>query len=1063
MRKRFLLFAIGLLLAGAVAAILAFKYTDSNRFWAIDAKSAQDKELAAASAKVGGYAMPKAAEPAPLPLSHVVRLAIGALGFTDNEQNGELADLILSGLGSATGLELVDRQSINAALRETQLTLSGLVRARDAVRVGKMLKADWFLLGTAASVNGTNALVVRIVDARTGITRDAGVFPKDRSKPELAASVAGFVRQSRQSAAAAKPRVYLAIGGFKDVSVNNRQAGFPVQLRGYLTAAYQGSGVTLLEREYADTLLQEMQLDLAGLTEGSATNGPAPLQSAFWLVDGYYQSYETTNLQVELTLAVQRIFGLGKRITLRGEPGEPVCRDIKAAIDRVMNDQPGIVVPSRVSEIRAQMSSGRELLGVNTDSRFAGYFLTITETDHDLDPVQANKRERNLQEAIRAFQTVLLLDPGNRQAKIYLSRCLRFTRFNRVEEARGYYREIIEDPTRDQWTEIARQALVRTFENWNGRVDNPQEKARWFEGALGQNSNSPVAEFYRAQAQLAERDLAIARGEGPKVEELAETRLLEGLRSLDDALHGRPGSFGLHLALEDYLKSFGTNDATNGQRLAELLPKLTNQYPQLEPYLLAAVVTFQVDTNAPIEREFQQRLSQLGEHPNLILNPTQFWGNVPGDIYTWAYGHKLFGLASQAMETKLRAAIGNAALSTGTNEDRIALAFSRMAAEQWQAALDIFNGFSNRPVVMSSQGPWGQPLESVLTANQAALCIQKLGGRTVHDQREFQMGKPCFCLCSPSAFAVEENGLWIGIDGQLLHLDFDLRTNLIVTLPSQADITSLIAGPASIWIGTDGKGLIEVDKATHKCRVYTEKDGLMMENIASLCLGGRVLWIGYGRRTYEYVASGKSSEGGLGLLDLSSGHFTSYTPSFTRAPADTAAGPAAEAMDQPTRGSVIFMAAGNDGDVWFITESGGLTRLRHYRPGTDTWEGAQQACSFVLADQKRLFLGQFWNYTGADKSSALGLAVLDFKDGKWRSLVKTDLLPSGALSALAFDGDNLWVGGMGYIALVDPAREAILKFARIQTPAVDSIQIGGGYLWAQYDSHLHRAPLSNAR
>src|SRR5439155_21510542 len=118
--------------------------------------------------------------------------------------------------------------------------------------------------------------------------------------PALASSLAAFVRRSRQDAADPKPKTYLAIGSFEDLSVNSRQAAVPRELRSYLTAAYQSTGVAMLEREFVSTLLREVYLDMAGLTEESVTNAPKAMQAAYWLVDGFYQSYETTNLQVEL-------------------------------------------------------------------------------------------------------------------------------------------------------------------------------------------------------------------------------------------------------------------------------------------------------------------------------------------------------------------------------------------------------------------------------------------------------------------------------------------------------------------------------------------------------------------------------------------------------------------------------------------------------------------------------------------------------------------------------------------------------------------------------------------
>ncbi|HZM09756.1 MAG TPA: hypothetical protein VFC15_06040, partial [Candidatus Limnocylindrales bacterium] len=70
-----------------------------------------------------------------------------------------------------------------------------------------------------------------------------------------------------QAGSEAKPHVFLAVGTFQDLSLNNRLAEFPRQLRTQLIEAYQGSEITLLEREYVNELLQEVRLDLAPVYE----------------------------------------------------------------------------------------------------------------------------------------------------------------------------------------------------------------------------------------------------------------------------------------------------------------------------------------------------------------------------------------------------------------------------------------------------------------------------------------------------------------------------------------------------------------------------------------------------------------------------------------------------------------------------------------------------------------------------------------------------------------------------------------------------------------------------
>ena len=373
------------------------------------------------AAKLGRTNSPPPSAPLLLPLSQPVRLAIGSLGLADDDQNRQLDDLLTAELTGAKGFNLVERQSLDAILKEMNLSLSGLVRASDAVRVGKLVRADWFLLGTPVKLHEINSIAVRLVDARTGVMLDGGVFAQ-KAAPELAADLAGFIRQSRQAAAEASPRMYLAIGTFEDLSVNNRQADFPTQLRGYLTAAYQHSKITLLEREYVDILQQEMRLDLAGLAEERGTNMPVQMQSAFWLVNGYFQSYETSGLEVELGLNIEQIFGhttvFGKKpITLRDQPGEPIFKKIKEAIDGAMSKNVAVIAPTRFSEVGAQIEAGKELLGAISDGWIVlSPFSVGYESPEGFNYVSSDssgRAARNFEEAIRAFETALLLEPDN--------------------------------------------------------------------------------------------------------------------------------------------------------------------------------------------------------------------------------------------------------------------------------------------------------------------------------------------------------------------------------------------------------------------------------------------------------------------------------------------------------------------------------------------------------------------------------------------------------------------------------------------------------------------------
>jgi ligand-binding sensor domain-containing protein len=75
-----------------------------------------------------------------------------------------------------------------------------------------------------------------------------------------------------------------------------------------------------------------------------------------------------------------------------------------------------------------------------------------------------------------------------------------------------------------------------------------------------------------------------------------------------------------------------------------------------------------------------------------------------------------------------------------------------------------------------------------------------------------------------------------------------------------------------IWLGSDGGGLFEFDKAKREFSSRTEADGLAKNWIASLCLIGDSLWIGYGG----------TSGGALGRLNLQDGKMTSFMNSRSR-------------------------------------------------------------------------------------------------------------------------------------------------------------------------------------
>ena len=508
--------------------------------------------------------------------------------------------------------------------------------------------------------------------------------------------------------------------------------------------------------------------------------------------------------------------------------------------------------------------------------------------------------------------------------------------------------------------------------------------------------------------------------------------------------------------LGKFAESFGTNDAAAAKRLVELLPQLQQATPELAPHILAGVASFQVDTNAPVIAQFERSLEENTQHPEKVFEADYYFKLVSGPVYYWCTKRKLYGLAAKVIEARLSAAPRGSDRKLDP-EKMMSLAFARMATGRWQDALDLFLCYSNRPLAMGNSGLWGEAFTVVLTGKEAAFCRQKLGLPSVSDSREFTLGKPILCLHTPSAFCVDSDALWIGISGRLLKLDLALHTNLVLRLPADdsVPVNCLSITPSNIWISTGGAGLIEFDTATRQFHQLKEAEGLLMDYVTQAQPAGDAVWIAYGSQ----------AAGGLGRLDLRTRKVTSFTPSIF--PADAQRGPAGNldrgATSAPPRGPIRQVIPGTGGDIWF-TDS---RHLHRFRSADGLWEAFPEAGSCyafaLLAD--RLFAGRYAYPWGEEENHTglLGLSILDLREGKWRHLPAQDGLPHEMVTALALDGQDLWLGGMGFIARVAPDSNEVRRYAYVRACSVDHIQVAGGYLWAQFDRHLYMAPLSAAR
>jgi len=121
-------------------------------------------------------------------VSQAVPIRLAICGFavrTDvpdiQKLNTRLTDLLAVKLSQAGGIELVERQKIESVGKEIGLSLAQISRAEDTIKAGQLLRADWIVIGALTKAEGGHTLIVKIVDARTGILRDLTVFSLDEN------------------------------------------------------------------------------------------------------------------------------------------------------------------------------------------------------------------------------------------------------------------------------------------------------------------------------------------------------------------------------------------------------------------------------------------------------------------------------------------------------------------------------------------------------------------------------------------------------------------------------------------------------------------------------------------------------------------------------------------------------------------------------------------------------------------------------------------------------------------------------------------------------------------
>ena len=79
----------------------------------------------------------------------------------------KVGDLLLARLATDPRIHLVDREDLLKLLEEQELSLSGLVRPDEAVRIGQLTGAKLIVTGSVFQVDQTLYLIAKVIGTET--------------------------------------------------------------------------------------------------------------------------------------------------------------------------------------------------------------------------------------------------------------------------------------------------------------------------------------------------------------------------------------------------------------------------------------------------------------------------------------------------------------------------------------------------------------------------------------------------------------------------------------------------------------------------------------------------------------------------------------------------------------------------------------------------------------------------------------------------------------------------------------------------------------------------------
>jgi hypothetical protein len=163
-------------------------------------------------------------------------------------------------LSGQPNLKLVERQLRDRLLKEQRLSLAALADARAPLRVGRLLGADLIVWGQPARAGTSPALLMRVVEAKTGVVRGVSSVPMNAAA--LVAASGELAKRGGAVASSDKPPVAtVAIGLFESARRFERLRPLAFLLRDRMTEELERrASLLVVQRSSMQRLVEELDL-----------------------------------------------------------------------------------------------------------------------------------------------------------------------------------------------------------------------------------------------------------------------------------------------------------------------------------------------------------------------------------------------------------------------------------------------------------------------------------------------------------------------------------------------------------------------------------------------------------------------------------------------------------------------------------------------------------------------------------------------------------------------------------------------------------------------------------